>query len=89
MGRIFDRCSAKPGPPNPSRSTGVGVQGPAAPEINPRRPNLKPFRDDARVNPTSYYHNHENLISRDPEIIDFGVVSGAHGALQTPKIDYL
>ena len=53
------------------------------------------------VTPTLYHHNHENPCCRDPETIDlwaldgpnggarsappFGVVSGAPGAIQTPK----
>ncbi len=51
------------------------------------------------LSPTSYSYNHEKIYSRDPEIIDFGVwtapgaappfgvVSGATGAVQTPRID--
>ncbi len=62
------------------------------------------------LTPTSYQYDHENLLFRDPEIIEFwgldghgasettpkggalraqpfGVVSGAPGAFQTPKID--
>ncbi len=37
------------------------------------------------VTPTSSQYNHGNLLSRDPEIIDFGGLDGP-GAVQTRKI---
>ncbi len=38
-----------------------------------------------RLTPTSYYYNHENILSLDPEIIGFWVLDGPGGTRNLPK----